>query len=148
MSNPTEGRPGAYVFGCAGPELLADEAEFFADAKPFGFILFARNCVSPDQVAKLTRDLRACIGRPDAAVLIDEEGGRVQRLRPPQWRDTPAAARFGELAAVDAEKAATACRLNARLIADDLTPIGINVDCLPCLDLFHAPGSPAIGSRS
>lgn len=147
MSNPTE-RPLAAVFGCAGPELLPEEAAFFGKAQPFGFILFARNCETPAQVARLTAALRASIGRPDAPVLIDEEGGRVQRLKPPQWRDAPAAARFGEIAETDIARAEAACRLNARLIAYELASIGVDVDCLPCLDLFHAPGSPAIATRS
>lgn len=148
MSNPTELPPASVVFGCAGPDLLAEEAAFFAEVRPFGFILFARNCQTPEQVAALTHDLRASIGRPDAPVLIDQEGGRVQRLKPPHWSDSPAADRFGALAVRDPDAAATACRLNARLIASELQAIGVDVDCLPCLDLNHAPGSPAIGSRA
>lgn len=147
MSDPTE-RPLAAVFGCSGPRLLPEEAAFFAQTRPFGFILFARNCETPAQVARLTQSLRACVGRPDAPVLIDQEGGRVQRLKPPHWRDTPPAARFGEIAQCDMARAEAACHLNARMIAHELAAIGIDVDCLPCLDLFHAPGSPAITTRS
>ncbi|MBT3780045.1 MAG: beta-hexosaminidase, partial [Rhodospirillaceae bacterium] len=76
--------PMAAVFGCAGPNLLADEAAFFRECGPLGFILFARNCESPEQIRRLTADLRTAVGRDDAPVLMDHEGGRVQRLAPPQ----------------------------------------------------------------
>lgn len=148
MSDQTERRPKSVVYGCAGPELLPEEAEFFADTQPFGFILFARNCLEPDQVRRLTAALRSSVGRTDVPILIDQEGGRVERLKPPHWRHAPAAAVFGAVAEKDVDRALTACRLNARNIAEQLAPIGIDVNCLPCLDLFHAPGSPAIGDRA
>jgi beta-N-acetylhexosaminidase len=127
--------PRAVIFGCAAETLSAAERDFFTAADPLGFILFARNCHAPDQVRDLVMALRDSVGRRDAPVLIDQEGGRVQRLRPPHWRDAPAALRFGELYVVDPRSACAAARLNARLIAEDLRPLGIDVDCLPVLDL-------------
>ena len=109
--------PRAVILGCAGERLNADERRFFGDADPVGFILFRRNCRSPDQVRDLVAALRDSIGRSDAPVLIDQEGGRVARLRPPSWRLYPSAARLGSLPDPQAELAA---RLGARLMADDL----------------------------
>ena len=85
----------AVIFGCEGLSLTDWERDFFADSVPFGFILFARNCESPEQIRTLVADLRESVGRGDAPVLIDQEGGRVARLTPPQWRAAPAAGRFG-----------------------------------------------------
>ena len=128
----------AAIFGVAGEVLSADEAEFFAEAAPLGFILFQRNCASPEQIKTLTAALRAAVGRPDAPILIDQEGGRVQRLKPPKWRQAPPARDFGLLAESGAEaEAIRACWLNARLIAADLHDLGIDVDCLPCLQRFE-----------
>src|SRR5215831_1308304 len=112
--------PIAAILGCSGPTLTEAEAEFFHAADPLGFILFQRNCQTPEQVCRLVRDLRATISRSDAPVLIDQEGGRVARLRPPAWRRTPAAGRFGALAGQDPEAAAEAARLNARLMGREL----------------------------
>jgi beta-N-acetylhexosaminidase len=138
----------AVIFGCEGPALGAWERAFFADCDPLGFILFARNCETPDQVRALVADLRAAIGRDDAPVLIDQEGGRVARLRPPHWRAAPAAARFGALAARDRGAAREAVRVNAGLLAAELAALGISVDCVPVLDL-RAPGAhDVIGNRS
>ena len=148
MSEFSEARPSAVIFGCAGPVLLDQEIEFFQQVRPLGFILFARNCETPAQIRTLATALRATVGRPSAPVLIDQEGGRVQRLRPPHWRDAPAAAPFGALAETDPEAALRACRLNARLIGHDLTALGIDVDCLPCLDLRHPTTHAAIGDRA
>ena len=138
----------AVVFGCAGPALTDWERGFFAEADPLGFILFARNCVSPDQVRGLVESLRAAVGRAEAPVLIDQEGGRVARLKPPAWRAAPAAARFGALARQDPERAGEAARLNARLLALELRALGIDVDCLPLLDLRRPEGHAAIGDRA
>ena len=110
----------AAILGCAGPTLSAEERHFFHEADPLGFILFQRNCQTPEQVRRLVQDLRASIGRADAPVLIDQEGGRVARLKPPHWRAAPPAARFGALAERDPAAAETAARLNARLIAGEL----------------------------
>jgi beta-N-acetylhexosaminidase len=137
--------PRAVILGCAGGTLLAEERRFFADADPAGFILFRRNCASPDQVRHLVEALRDSVGRADAPVLIDQEGGRVARLRPPYWRRYPAAA---QIAALGAPIAAEAARLGARLIADDLARLGISVDCLPVLDLTVAGADPVIGDRA
>jgi beta-N-acetylhexosaminidase len=135
--------PRAILFGCAGERLSAAERAFFADADPAGFILFQRNCRDPDQVRALVADFRDCVGRADAPVLIDQEGGRVARLKPPHWRVYPAAAR---LAALD--HAEEAVRLGARLIADDLAALGVTVDCMPVLDLPVAGADRVIGDRA
>ncbi|MBV9587486.1 MAG: beta-hexosaminidase, partial [Alphaproteobacteria bacterium] len=112
--------PRAIVLGCAGERLTADERRLFAAADPAGFLLFRRNCKDPDQVRALVAEMRDCVGRADAPVLIDQEGGRVQRLQPPHWRKYPAPARIAALPDPDAEEAA---RLGARLIADDLAAL-------------------------
>lgn len=135
------------IYGCAGPELSADEKTFFRETSPWGFILFARNIVSPDQVLHLTASLREAAGR-DAPILIDQEGGRVQRLRPPHWRSWPAGRRYGELYARDAEKALHAVRLGARLMAAELRSAGITVDCLPVLDVPVPGAHDVIGDRA
>jgi len=137
--------PRAVILGCAGERLNADERRFFGDADPVGFILFRRNCRSPDQVRDLVAALRDSIGRSDAPVLIDQEGGRVARLRPPSWRLYPSAACLGSLPDPQAELAA---RLGARLIADDLEQLGITVDCLPVLDIPVAGADSVIGDRA
>ncbi len=127
--------PKAAIFAPAGVVLGAREKSFFAEADPAGFILFARNCDSPDQIRRLTAELRACVGRSDAPILIDQEGGPVARLKPPHWPARPAAPRFGELARRDINAAIEATELNARLIADDLQALGLDVDCIPMLDV-------------
>jgi beta-N-acetylhexosaminidase len=135
--------PLAILFGCVGERLTASERAFFADADPLGFVLFQRNCRDPDQVRALVAELRCCVGRGDAPVLIDQEGGRVARLKPPHWRRYPSAAKLAALA--DAE---AAVRLAARLIADDLAALGVTVDCAPVLDLPVAGADAVIGDRA
>jgi beta-N-acetylhexosaminidase len=137
--------PLAVVLGCSGERLTASERDFFAGADPVGFILFRRNCSSPGQVRDLVASLRGCVGRDDAPVLIDQEGGRVARLRPPHWRHYPSAA---GLASLPHPTAVTAVRLGARLIADDLARLGVTVDCLPVLDIPAAGADPVIGDRA
>jgi len=137
--------PLAVILGCSGEHLTASERDFFAGADPLGFILFRRNCGSPDQLRDLVDSLRGCVGRDDAPILIDQEGGRVARLRPPHWRRYPSAAR---LASLPDPSAAEAARLGARLIADDLARIGITVNCLPVLDLPTSGADPIIGDRA
>ena len=137
--------PRAVVFGCSGERLTHAERCFFSTADPLGFILFRRNCRSPEQVRGLVASLRECVERADAPVMIDQEGGRVARLRPPHWRLYPSAARLASLPDPLAEEAA---RLGARLIADDLAHLGITVDCLPVLDLPVAGADPVIGDRA
>ncbi len=119
-----------------------------AEADPLGFILFQRNCASPAQLRRLITQLRAAVGRADAPVLIDQEGGRVARLRPPHWRAAPPAARFAALARVDRQSGLQAAHLNARLIAAELDALGITVDCAPVLDLPVAGADPIIGDRA
>jgi beta-N-acetylhexosaminidase len=137
--------PRAIVLGCAGERLSAEERRLFSAADPFGFVLFRRNCHDPDQLRALVDEMRAAVGRADAPVLIDQEGGRVARLQPPHWRRYPAAARIG---ALPDPLAAEAAWLGARLMADDLAALGITVDALPVLDL-PAPGAdPVIGERA
>ena len=144
----TSATPLAAVFGCAGPVLQPDEAAFFRACDPLGFILFARNCDNPEQIRRLTGNLRAAVGRAEAPILMDHEGGRVQRLPPPQWRNIPAAAEFGRLAHVDEASAMEAVALNARLMALELTDLGVDVNCVPCLDVHDPAGHYVIGNRA
>ncbi|HEX7006363.1 MAG TPA: beta-N-acetylhexosaminidase [Alphaproteobacteria bacterium] len=148
MSKADAARPRAVIYGCAGPSLGADEARFFRDADPYGFILFQRNCRTPDQVRALVEALRSTVGRADAPVLIDQEGGRVARLKPPHWRAAPPAAVFGALAEVSIEDARRAVRLNARLLAAELIELGIDVDCAPVLDVPVEGSHDVIGDRA
>jgi beta-N-acetylhexosaminidase len=133
------------VLGCRGEVLNAAERDFFAASDPVGFVLFRRNCREPAQIRDLVSALRGAVGRPDAPVLIDQEGGRVARLRPPHWRRYPAAA---EIAALPDPHAAEAARLGGRLIADDLARLGISVNCMPVLDLAISGADAVIGDRS
>jgi beta-N-acetylhexosaminidase len=140
--------PRAAIFGCAGPDLTADERAFFRDADPLGFILFARNVDTPERTHRLVDELRSCVARADAPVLIDQEGGRVARLRPPHWRKAPPARLLGELYARDPEKGLLATRLNSHLLAADVASIGCDVDCLPVLDIAFAETHAVIGDRA
>lgn len=128
--------------------MLTDaEKLFFERIDPLGFILFQRNCETPEQVKALVESMRATVGRR-VPVLIDQEGGRVQRLRPPHWTRRPAMAQYGRLAARDADLARRAATLHARLIAADLLALGIDVDCAPVLDVPVAGVTEAIGDRA
>ena len=139
--------PKAFICGCKGLSLDAQERALIGRHQPWGLILFKRNIDTPAQVAALVDSFREIVGRADAPVLIDQEGGRVQRMGPPHWSAYPAAARFGEIAG-GREAQVGAARLSARLMAADLKAVGINVDCLPVLDV-PAPGSHAIvGDRA
>ncbi|MDP1618630.1 beta-N-acetylhexosaminidase [Phenylobacterium sp.] len=138
----------ACIFGCAGLELTADEAAFFADVKPWGFILFKRNVDSPAQVRRLVDALRESVGREDAPILIDQEGGRVQRLGPPHWPAYPPGRAYGELAGNDPLLRREITRLGARLMAHDLAELGINADCVPVLDVPQAGAHDVIGDRA
>jgi len=140
--------PRAAIIGVSGPELGAAEERLLRRRPPLGLILFGRNIVDPAQVFDLTAAFRRAVGREDAPVLIDQEGGRVARLRPPHWRHPPAAAVFAALAARDPAAARRAAFLNARLIADDLFAIGITVDCAPVLDLPVPGAHEVIGDRA
>ena len=136
------------ILGLAGPALTEEERALFRASDPLGFILFQRNCQTPAQVRGLVAALRDLVGRVDAPVLIDQEGGRVQRLKPPAWRKLPPAARFGDLFAADPARAVVATRTNARLIAAELAALGITVDCAPVLDLCHPDAHDIIGDRA
>ena len=138
--------PSAFVCGCRGRSLDDDERAFLKEARPLGVILFARNVEAPDQVRALTAEIRSALGRADAMVLVDQEGGRVQRLKAPHWRRYPAAARFAAIAPLD-ERAA-AVRAGARLLADDLAAVGIDVSCMPVLDVPTAGAHDVIGDRA
>ena len=140
--------PSAALLGCQGLTLSPQESAFFAQTNPLGFILFARNIDTPDQVRALVQELRASVGRDDAPILIDQEGGRVQRLKPPHWRHAPTARQLGDLYDRDITDGLRAIWLNYRLIAQDLADLGIDVDCVPCLDV-PIPGShDVIGDRA
>ncbi|MBT5495059.1 MAG: glycoside hydrolase family 3 protein, partial [Alphaproteobacteria bacterium] len=138
----------ATIFTCAGLELTEAEISFFKETDPFGFILFADNIDTPAQIRALTSSLRDCVGRDDAPILIDQEGGRVARLTPPQWREAPPAKVFGDLALKDMDAAKRAAWVNARLFAAELTDLGIDVDCAPVLDLSIPGAHDVIGDRS
>ena len=138
----------AFITGVSGLELTGTEREFIRAERPWGFILFKRNVETPEQVIRLLRDLREIVDEPDAPVLIDQEGGQVQRLRPPNWPLYPAGAAFGDLYDIDPALGISAARLSARLIAADLSDLGVTVDCLPLADV-PVPGADAvIGDRA
>lgn len=135
----------AAIFGCAGPALSEWEEGFFRQVRPLGFILFQRNCKDPAQVRRLVADLRATVERPDAPLLIDQEGGRVARLKPPYWNALPAA---GQVASLPAPANEEGMALFARLLAGQLRPLGINVNCAPLLDLPVPGSADIIGDRA
>ncbi|HVY34744.1 MAG TPA: beta-N-acetylhexosaminidase [Caulobacteraceae bacterium] len=138
----------AGIFGCSGPRLTADERAFFAEVRPWAFILFARNIQTADQTRALIDALRASVDDPAALVFVDQEGGRVQRLKPPLARLRRPAQAFGALYARDPEGAAEAVTLNHQLIAHELMSLGFDADCAPCLDLRLPETHDVIGDRS
>src|SRR5260370_2898353 len=138
----------ACMVGLAGARLGAEERGFLREADPWGLILFARNISTPDQVRALVGDFRETLGRADAPVLIDQEGGRVQRLRPPHWAEYPAGAAYGRLYDRKPELGVAAARLGARLIAADLGALGITVDSLPLADMPVPGADSIIGDRA
>lgn len=141
-------RPRAVILGCSDNELTAAERELFTATDPLGFILFSRNCLYPGQIRRLVASLRDTVGRSDAPILIDQEGGRVARLKTPYWRVAPPALRFAEIAREDAKRGREAAYLNARLIADELYELGITVNCAPVLDVPQKAADPIIGDRA
>jgi beta-N-acetylhexosaminidase len=138
----------AFITGVSGPELGAAEREFIRLERPWGFILFKRNIQTPEQVVLLVGELRQAIGDPEAPVLIDQEGGRVQRFGPPHWPVYPPGAVFGVLYDIDRALGLSAARLSARLIAADLIELGITVDCLPLADVPVDGADAVIGNRA
>src|SRR5689334_18178036 len=138
----------AFITGISGIELTADERDFIRAERPWGFILFKRNVDTPAQVARLVTGLREAVGEAEAPVLIDQEGGRVQRLGPPNWPVYPPGAVFGSLYNLEPELGLKAARLSNRLIAADLADLGISVDCLPLADVPVAGADNVIGNRA
>ncbi len=138
----------AAIYGFEGIVLTPDERRFFVDSEPAGFILFRRNCESPAQLLRLTDSLRELTGRDDVPILIDQEGGRVARMRPPEWPAFPPAERFAKLYRVAPSSAIEAVRSNARALGLMLRGAGINVNALPLLDVRQDGASDIIGDRS
>jgi beta-N-acetylhexosaminidase len=138
----------ALITGLAGLTLTPAELGFLKSTRPAGIILFARNCASPEQISTLVQASYDAIGTDKLLVLIDQEGGRVRRLRPPLWRDLPAARVYAELYARDPEAACVAARLVARLTASDLRAIGVNTNCAPVLDVEIMGAHDIIGDRA
>lgn len=137
----------AAIYGCAGHRLTEAEKAFFAEARPWGFILFRRNIDTPDQVRALTDEMRAVLGDADAPILIDQEGGRVQRMGPPHWPKYPPGDAYLK-ATNDPLSARELVRLGARLMAHDLKDVGINIDCVPVLDTPVPGAHDIIGDRA
>lgn len=140
--------PLAFISGCSGTALNADEISFFNDSRPFGLILFDRNCETPGQVSRLTKAFREIVEHDDAPVLIDQEGGRVQRLKPPHWPAMPPAEVIGRLYDQNEEKGREAVRRLGRILAGELVSLGINVNCMPLLDVPVKGSHDVIGSRA
>ena len=143
MSNPR-----AVIFGCQSIRLSDVEKDFFQRTNPLGFILFARNCETPDQIQQLVHDMRKAVDRPDAPVLIDQEGGRVARLKGSFWRAAPSLRTFGLMAEEDAEEASWCTRANAWLMGKELQALGISVNCAPVVDVLHETTHAIIGDRA
>ena len=138
----------AAIYGIEGTELTRDERAFFADADPAGFILFRRNCECRDQLVRLTSALREVSGRPEVPILIDQEGGRVARMRPPEWPAFPAGEAFDRLYQLAPSSAIEAARSNARALGLMLNEVGVNVDCLPMLDVRQPGATDIVGDRA
>jgi beta-N-acetylhexosaminidase len=138
----------AAIYAPAGLELSADEQRFFRDSDPAAFILFKRNCGDPRQLLRLTDSLRDLSGRAELPILIDQEGGRVARMKPPEWPVFPAAEQFARLYQAAPSSAIEAARSNARALALMLRSCGINVNCLPLLDVRQEGASDIIGDRA
>lgn len=136
------------ILGCSGLSLTPEEVALYRGERPWGFILFARNIAEPDQIRDLVAAMRDSVGRPDAPVFVDQEGGRVQRLRPPLAPNYPPAATIGAIGTHDPEAAERAAWLLGRLHAFDLKRYGITADCLPVLDVPVEGASDVIGARA
>lgn len=140
--------PKAVIFGLKGTSLTKEEVVFFKKHNPLGFILFKRNCDSPKQIKKLCADLRKLLKRKYVPILIDQEGGRVARLRPPHFRSSPPCGIFADVAKKNVKAAEEAVYINTRIIAAELASLGINVDCAPVLDLRIKGAHDIIGDRA
>lgn len=138
----------AAIYGLAGAGISADERRFFLDADPAGYILFKRNCCDSEQLRRLTDDLRSLHGRADLPILIDQEGGRVARMRPPVWPSFPRGEAFDRLYQLAPASAIEAARMNARAIALMLRGAGVNVNCLPMLDVRQPGATDIVGDRA
>src|SRR5437660_12236125 len=138
----------AFITGVSATVLTSQERLFLREAEPWGLILFKRNIETPEQVRGLVASFREAVGRADAPVLVDQEGGRVQRLGPPHWPAYPPGADYGRVYDRDPADGLAAARLGARLIAADLAGLGINVDCLPLADVPVAAADRVIGDRA
>lgn len=138
----------AMILGCAGRSLTREEVRFYRNECPWGFIVFARNITEPEQISDLVAEMRDCVGRPEALVFVDQEGGRVQRLRPPMAPNYPAGGALGALWRDDHDAGVRAAWLLARLHAFDLLRYGLTADCLPVLDVPVDGASDVIGARA
>jgi beta-N-acetylhexosaminidase len=138
----------ALITGVSSTALTADERSFLREAEPWGLIVFKRNVEAPDQLRALVASFREAVGRADAPVLVDQEGGRVQRLGPPHWPSYPAGAQYGRIWERDRASALETARMGARLIAHDLLAVGIDVDCMPLADVPTPDADPVIGDRA
>lgn len=136
------------IFGLSGPTLTDDERAFFRESDPAGYILFGRNIETRDQIRALTDDLRGLHGRDKLLISVDQEGGRVARMKPPEWQAFPAGAAFAELYRIAPASAIEAARANAMLLAHDLAEVGITVDYLPVLDVRCEGAHDVIGDRA
>ena len=136
------------IFGCSGTKLTGEERAFFREADPAGYILFGRNCETPDQLRRLTDELRSLHGRDQLLISIDQEGGRVARLRPPHWAAYPSGEAFDRLYALAPASAIEAARAGAKAMALELSAMGITVDYHPPLDLRQSGAHDVIGDRS
>ena len=136
------------IFGIAGERISAEERAFFQAAQPAGYILFKRNCANRAQLRALTDDLRALHGRDDLLIMIDQEGGRVARMQPPEWPAFPTAQTFDALYDIAPATAMQACRANAAAIGVTLRECGITVDALPLLDVRQDGASDIMGDRT
>ncbi|MEM9013972.1 MAG: beta-N-acetylhexosaminidase [Pseudomonadota bacterium] len=141
--------PSAAIYDCEGSRLTPEERAFFRDADPWGFIVFARHCQSPEELRAHCNELRECVGRGDTPILIDQEGGRVARMKPPDFPAHPAPALFGELWKLNPKAARDAARLNGYLLGRLVGDCGVNVNCIPMLDVPQPDADPTvIGDRA
>jgi len=135
----------AAIYGLEGTEITPSERDFFRDSDPAGFILFRRNCEDRGQMRRLTDELRTIAGRPEVPILIDQEGGRVARMKPPEWPAFPSGEAFDRLYQLAPSSAIEAARVNARALGLMLGEVGVNVDCLPMLDVRQPGATDIVG---